>query len=380
MSVAGGLVLAMLALYVSHAAQLRHVVATVVLVALNLVRAHYTAIFKGESRFAEYSIGTGLGALVAILGLPLIVTHRLDGVLAGMLAQAVVETGYLAKRAGIPRFGFDVGVLVEQLKIGVQTLGSSLALVLLTTVDRTVMLERCGAEATGLYYLGANFSVLMPMLSAIPFAVLTPRFFERAGRGEDLLPLAEPPLRLASDSFAVLIGAGALAIPATVGHIWPQLADGNAAARAALFGTYPVVLASFMSNIYYAANRQMPLVFITLVASALGLGLATLGVRLGGGIFGAALGAAVAMYAYYVATFFGAYRVVDRPVRSSRTILGASLFPIVYAFGIVAVLDAILGRLLPAASLVRCALAEVGFLAAMSPFAVRALRIFRGKA
>ena|SRR6185312_6275109 len=85
------------------------------------------------------------------------------------------------------------------------------------------MLRRLGVDATGQYFVGANVMILLPIIVSIPAAVITPQFFHREGRGEDLTPLVEKPLVLTSLAYSAVVMVAASALSPVVSIVWPRL-------------------------------------------------------------------------------------------------------------------------------------------------------------
>lgn len=355
----------------------RQVLGTAVLVVLTIGRGYTNSIYKAKTRFKELSAGLILGAVAAFLALPLIVVWGLDGLIAVSALQTVVEVGYLTVRAWpLPRLGLSLAVLWDQLKVGIMMLLSSLATLLLTTIDRTVMIERLGTDATGAYYIGANIMVLMPALASMPAAVLTPHFFARVGRGESVRSLVERPVQLASLGFAALVALGAVATPAIVTVLWPKQVEGIASAQAALFATYALVVGGLVGNVYYAHSRQGLQLAALLFASGAAFGLAHLGTSATGTITGAAAGAAAGQYVYLAAAILGAF-VVLGDVRAGLRTLASALWPIAYAGAAAALTQAALDRYGPRSIVLRGALGLVVVLVLVAPLLARVRRLVR---
>ena len=337
----------------------RVALATALLLAVTLLRSYYATLFKAEGRFAELGAVGAIGGVVSVITLPLIWLFGVEGVLLGMLAQACVEGAYMLVRVAMPRFGLEMTVLRQQLSLGMMTLLTSVGMVLLTSIDRTVMLRRVGPAETGLYYLGANVLLLLPALAALPFDVLTPRYFERVGRGEDLMPLLADPLRLTAKGFAPLIAVGATLVDPVIHTFFPNLRGGENATLIAIAVSYPLVLATFAPHVFYALDRQLPSVLMIIGCSLAGIGAAVAAAWLGGGIAWIAAGAGVGQVLYHVVTTVGATALIGRPLRTGLAMalgsFGPGLLMAALAFG----LRVGLARVLPDALWPRSILAFV---------------------
>ncbi|MDP3277832.1 MAG: hypothetical protein Q8Q09_21795 [Deltaproteobacteria bacterium] len=321
-------------------------------VVIMLFRGYYNALFKALSLFKEVARSMVWGATVSALCLVAIYKWGLNGLMLSTAAQWLVELVFLAVRAPRLALRLNASVLVSQIRVGFGTLLTTVAVVFLTTIDRTVMIKRLGTDATGAYYIGANLMVLMPVIASMPSAVLTPQFFARYGRGESLVPLVDRPLRLASLGFASLLGVGSVATPAIISVLWPHLFSGSAAAQSALFATYPLVLAGLVSNVYYAHDKQWLHIAILLGAAGCGFGFAHLGVSLLHTITGAAVGAALGLYVYLPAAVLGAFWLLNE-MKLGMQLLLQSLWPIAYAGGLSFVVGAVMARVFPGALLLQ---------------------------
>jgi O-antigen/teichoic acid export membrane protein len=298
MAIVGALGLALVQPLFVRGVDRTHLALTIALLAANLLRMYCVSLFRAESRFAELSVSSAVGAGVGLGGVGLVLSYGLTGLLTGMLGHALAESAFLLWRSELPRLRIDRVILRAQLRVGLMTLLTAVGALALTNADRTIMLRVFGPQTTGLYYLGANIVVLIPAIAGVPAAVLTPRFFERVGRGEDLRPLVERPLRAIAFPQAALCAAGAVVLPALVHHIWPAHVPGIPAAMAALLGTYAIVLAGLVTNVYYALDRQGVHVIILAVCAALACASAWLGAKLGGTIVAAAAGAVAVLFLY----------------------------------------------------------------------------------
>ncbi len=379
MTVVGTLGLFLLAPVVSTGTTTRHVLLTMALLVATLLRMYWSTVLRAESRFKELSVAWVLGSAVAAPGLALIVWWKLDGVLVAMLAQAIVETGYLAIKSGVPRVKLELPLLKGQLRVGIMTLGTTVGTLALTTADRTIMLKLCGAAQTGLYYLGANIVTLLPTLALIPTAVLTPKFFERAGRGEDLMPLVERPLKLMSVFVAVLCGSAAAILPAVVYRVWPTHVAGLPAAILALFATCPIILAGLVTNVFYALDRQgrhLVVLGVTAIA-AYALGAAGVFVT-DGSIAGAVAGTIGAMVGYYFAATIAALDLLPSQTRGKAIRMSfASLVPSLCVIGVLIVLTLFVPGWLRG-DIVGGAVALLATMLVLVPFGPGALRALRG--
>jgi O-antigen/teichoic acid export membrane protein len=351
-----------------------------VLTTTTLAKSYLVTLFKAESRFRELSVSLAIGGATSIATVTLIAVAALDGLIWGMILQTIIEMAWLLQRGVSFRFAIDRKMLASLLSVGAVTLLVSLGSTLLTSVDRTVMLTRLGQVQTGYYYVGTNVIALLPTLAGFGRDVLTPRFFEAYGasaRPASLIPLVERPLQAGAVLLAAGLGMMVLAMPPTVAHLLPNLVSGNDAARIALLATYPLVLAGFVTNVFYALNRQVLHVLLIAAAAGLGCASATFAVSIRPEIASAAWGGALGLFAYYVLTVLAGYAVMVRRVTPGLRALFATAKPAALALAVVFLCDRVGARYRPEGSVVRALAAEAVFVACFAPWILRTVRDVR---
>ncbi|AKV01141.1 hypothetical protein AKJ09_07804 [Labilithrix luteola] len=295
---------------------------------VNLLRSYFVTMTKADSRFKELSVGYALGGIVTLPSLAFVIFWKLNGLLLAMAVPALVETSYLVRHAGIPRPNIDRLRLRTQLRVGGMTVAITVTTLMLTTADRTTMLRLCGPEATGLYYIGANIVALLPSLTSLPLGVLTPQFFEAVGRGDDIYPFVERPMKVMSFVVAGVVGIGAALLPTAVHHVWPNHVAGLSAAIVALFSTSVTVLAGLVTNVYYALDRQGGLVVIVGGSSLLAFAAAGVGIHLwGGAIVGAVVGSALVMIIMHFVSITVAMSLMGKTRAAGLRLAATSLVP-----------------------------------------------------
>jgi O-antigen/teichoic acid export membrane protein len=380
MSALGWIALLLFTFRVSSRDARKDYLLTGLLTSITLLKSYYVTVFKAESRFRELSVSAAIGSVTSILTVALIWFFGLDGLIVGMIVQASFETGWLIRTERMPRLGLDRRVLWQLLSVGTLTLLTSLCTLLITSVDRTVMLSRLGTLQTGYYYIGANIVVLLPAIAAIPANVLTPRFFEVYGateRGESLVELVERPVQAGSVLFSACLGVIALAIPPVVAHLLPDLVSGNTAARFAVAGAFPLVMVGLIVNVFYAMNRQ----FIQLVLIGLSAGVGFLAaqvcVSIWHNIASVAAGSILGLFTYYAATSLAAYALMVGNWTHGLQLLLKSFAPAAFAVFVVALCDSLGSYVLPASSIVRGLVSEVALCGVFAPWILRAVRSLR---
>ncbi|MSP59294.1 MAG: lipopolysaccharide biosynthesis protein [Myxococcales bacterium] len=350
---------------------------------VNLMRGHLQTAFKTENRFRELSTTSFIGAGVTVATLPLTYYAGLPGFVWGLFLQGLAEDAFLALRSGLPRLGIDRAALRHLLAVGLPAMAIVVASTLLTSIDRTVILERLDPVRLGHY--GIAFIVatnFMISLAGIPHAVIYPRLTERygrTGRREELAPLVLEPLSVMSVGFAALVAAGAIALPPLVRLFLPQFTPGIEAAQIALFGTYSYAVVGVLQACFYTLNWQKAYLAILLGAAGVSYLLARLFVGLWPGLPAVAAGCSLGLLLYMVAVVIGAFLIMGRTLREGLRALGRTLLPLGYSLACVLAFDAVAGRFLPPESIRRGLIGEGVLLVAMGPWLYLSLRKLAGR-
>jgi O-antigen/teichoic acid export membrane protein len=367
------------AFFVRDALERSILLAIAVVLLVNQLRAYYVTLLKADNRFREASVGSGLGSAAALGSVPFIYFFGMAGFVWGLVGMLCVETGYLVWCAGVPSPRLSAPMLKRLLAFGVPTTMIAFAEVLLSSVDRTVILEKLNAEQLGYYsvaFIGATFLV---GVATVPTAVLYPRLseqFGRTGRASELLRYVAEPLRLAGVGFAALIGAMVLALPALVHLFLPKYVVGIRAAQITIIGNYGVAVAGIACNAFLALDRQRLYLAIMLLSSGASYVLARLMVYVAPGLNAVAVGCSAGMFIFLLLAIFGACYVMEQRLAASARLAAAALAPIVYAGAAVAGIEYLLSSFtrLVEGSVARGACAELAFAVAMLPWVARAAR------
>jgi O-antigen/teichoic acid export membrane protein len=346
-----------------------------VVLLVNQLRSYYVTLLKAENRFREASVGSALGSVAALTSVPAIYYAGMPGFIWGLVGMLTVETGYLVSRAGVPAARLSWPMLKRLFSFGFVTTVTAFAAVLLSSIDRTVILELLDTKQLGFYsvaFIGATFII---GVATVPTAVLYPRLSElygRTNRPSDLIVYVTEPIRIAGVGFALLIGAMMLAVPAVVRLFLPQYEQGVVPAQIAIFGNYAVAIVGLACNGFLALNWQKLYLAVTLVATGVTYLLARSMVHVVPGLTGIAIGCCLGMFVYLVLGIFGAYYAMERPWTESLRVCGIALAPIVYVGAAVVAIDWVLARWTPLSvgSIGQGLCAEVLFGVVMLPWLV----------
>jgi len=347
----------------------------------NLIKAYYVVLLRAQSRFRASSLAALCGSAVGIASTALIPRYGLVGAVWGLLAMVGAETACLMVAAGVPRFGFDLRVLRAQLSFGLLALAISLVSTLMSSIDRTVLLERFGsADVRGLYNPALLMATFFGGIAQVPNAVLYPRLTERFGRSRqpaDLAPLVEWPLNVLTAGMALSAGAAAIALPLSLRYLLPGFVAGTHAAQIAMVGIAFVVVVGVVNNVFLSLDRQWHyLVIITATAGA-GYAITNAWVSRWPTLEAVAAGTSVAYVGSFVASVLLASRLMGRSLRLALLSLGRALAPMAWSTAAAAAVLALSPPGLPVDTLAGAAIAELAFAVLSAPVAVLLVRRLR---
>ncbi len=348
--------------------------------AASIFRSYYISALKAESQFTTLGKATLVASIVGLPSLFVISRWGIRGVLFGLFAQMIVELMYLARFESIVSPRIHGRVLRAQLAIGLGVLAVTAAQTAVASSERVAMLRVIGKAATGDYYVGAMVATFVPLLGAIPFAVVAPRLFEEVGRGgtsKDLLRWTVGAARMAADGLAFFVGVGALALPLAVALVWPTQIGGIRAAQIAVFGTYAAVLTNAVSASFFALSRLVAQFVIVVVCAGISFAVAIAALHLRPTVEVGAAAGAFGLYLSYVASVFGTCWISARSTRDGWPHLAATLWQPTAVAATVLLCSNLVQSRFPLTTPAGFAAVEAIYLVLMSPLAIRSLRRLR---
>lgn len=289
------------------------------------------------------------GAIGALLGLGLIPWLGAWGLLWGWLIANLVALAYARwrSRPEVPFLARPEREGLELLRIGLPIffyLGSA---TILRTVDRIVVLRFLGAEALG--YYGISIMVLN-LLMYVPDSlsyVLYPQFltaYRAAGdRPEAIRDQALRALKTLAVAMPALAGIAYLCGRDAVLWVLPSYLPGATPLRVMCFAAVGLAISSLASMLLMTTRRQMQLVPVALVVTALGAALDIAVLRAGHGIAGVAW----ATLATYVVNGSLVLWLAGRALELSPGASGRLVLRTLAPFAIAVVLAVALDRLVP---------------------------------
>jgi O-antigen/teichoic acid export membrane protein len=253
---------------------------------------------------------------------------------------------------------------------------------LLTSIDRTVILEKLSEEQLGFYGIAFIVITFLTGVAGVPNAVLYPRLSERfgeTGRAADLAPMVLEPIRTLGIGFAALTGTGCLLLPPLVRLFLPKFIPGIFAAQIAMFATYPYVVVGVASSALLALNTQRTYLGIVLFASGVSYAAARGLVHFWPGLPAVAAGCGVGLFTYMVGVVGGALWVMEQPATAAVRAIASAMWPVLLIGAIALGASAGLSRLLPGHPWLAAISGAAIVLAVSAPLVLRSARqLLRG--
>ncbi len=307
-------------------------------VVLDAFYNHFFTELKGFQAFKEVGINNYLNAVAQLVfNAVLILSWGFYGALIAQSGTVIVLLIYMAWRGHAHRrWGLNLGVLKAAILLGGPSMLFDLALLMMRSTDRLVIVQFLGYQDLGYYGLGA---MVMGYLLHIPGAtreVMEARLFQDHGNGSPAVAFSQfvvQPMIMVGLTMPVLIGPVVLFLPAFIPWLLPDYAAGVPSTQILMLGGYFLAVSFPIRGILAAYGWQMWGAAMILGSVALHAGLSIMLIRLGLGIDGVAISAGISFAAAGLALFlFVVARLPDRPPGLVRQGLATVLpFPLMLA-------------------------------------------------
>jgi O-antigen/teichoic acid export membrane protein len=202
-------------------------------------------------------------------------------------------------------------------------MGAGLLYVLLTTVDRWVILAYLGVKDLGQYTVAI---LIFGVLSIVPIVIsqqMYPRMAYRYGETGSSFSLFPMIAKQSLSAFAVTLPIIAIAyilIPFFVSAFMPQYSEGISPARILLIGLFFLPLVGGVANFLNTIDKQFYYMLVQAVAIVIKFVFAVLFVNLGWGLEGVAWAGAATYFLYTLFLCFTGYMIVMKKIRHQRDI------------------------------------------------------------
>lgn len=307
----------------------------------------YITLLRANKEFTLLSKMTILNAVVsAVLTIPLVIAFQLYGMYAVSALMPVILISYVYIHTRYPfRFSIESRELKRLLGIGSVLLVASFSYLLMTSIDRIMVVNMLGAAELGYYSIAL---MALGYVRTIPHTfnfIIFPRFQERYGETGDIGSLRSyfitPAVTLAY-IIPLVIGFIYIGVPLVVRHFLPQYLPGLGALKMLLAGIFFLSLSTGADAFLVTIKKQARLIPFIALGALLTAILNYVFIKLGWGITGVALGSAISYFFYSFSLI--AYGLTYLHFRAGGVLrfFGQVLVPFVYSFGILVVLDLVL--------------------------------------
>jgi len=299
----------------------------------------YHNIFRAEGRIAPVSQSwTIQGISNLALSIPLVIVFGVYGLFSALLLSNVLTLLYLRHRA---TWRFRLRLQWERtgrlLMKGLPIMAYLFVGVLLTQVDKLVLVRLAERADLGLYGIASTVSGMLRYITTSASFVLFPRFLSKYGRTGDIGSLArnvKEPTFAFSIFIPVFLSLVYVWIQIPIDHVLPKFHDGIEAMRILVCGTVFFSLASLASYFLITVSRTTPLLIGGAIIVVLEYVLNSILVK-DYGINGVAFGAAVCQFLYGSILLIAMFRLIPDDDRSVLASLVSTYLPTLFVGAVV---------------------------------------------
>lgn len=307
------------------------------------ISAFYGSFFRANNEFGIVSKIAIIGGLGNLFSIVLIFFFGLRGFLGGQLIRFFVITCYSYFKSSYSiKWRWDNRCLNSLIMIGFPIMLVLFANLLLTTIDRLLILKFLDAKSLGFYSLGNLVFIPLLMIFTVSNSVMYPRFTEKygeAGTPHSLIQYITMPIKNLAVLMPILVGVICIALPFLVKVFLPGYIEGITAARILIIGLFFYGIAGMAGNMFLTVNRQIMYLIITMGSALLNLCFSYTGVKLGYGIIGVATGTSLAYFVFFLTSVILAMRLAKASFKETNKLLIGVLGHIFYVGVIITILS-----------------------------------------
>jgi len=306
----------------------------------NLLFLHYN-VFRARQRIGPISSGWAIQGFVnLLLSVPLVILFRVHGLFIALVGANVITFLILQRWTD---WRFRIRARRDEMKRLIVRGGPILAYlfmeVLLAQVDKLVIVALLSREELGFYGIAATIGGLLRYMTASASFTLFPKFladFGKTGKVSSLAHTLKEPTFAFSIFIPVFLGLVYLWIHIPVAHLLPKFLPGVDAMRILVCGTVFFSLASLPSYFLITVNRTKVILIGGAAIVLLEAGLNSLFIKMGFGIKGAAMGAAICQFLYGTVLLSYAMHLVPEGERSVFRMVIRTYAPAIYVGAVIA--------------------------------------------
>ncbi len=338
------------------------------LLVVNLGRSYFVVHVKANQEFSRLAFSSVCGGVTTLVTLPLISAWGLSGLVWGMVCQGLAEIASIAHHAGVPRLRMSWDTLKVQLQYGLPCTATAFAFTLLSSMDRTLILQMLGAEHLGRYGVAFICGMISTIVASVPSIVTSPRLARRygeTGRASDLGPVLLGALPQICVAGAIAAGAGAIAIPPLVHRLLPKYLEGVRAAQIIVISGYLLAPIGLAASCLAALHQLKRYGAVLLGAAGVTYVLGRLLLFVRPTLTMVAVAVALGLMAYLVAILVLTCRAIAKPMGAVFEILAMVGKPLLLAIACVVIVEGGVARIFVSGSFALAAIGEVILLMAM---------------
>ncbi|MBI1797522.1 MAG: oligosaccharide flippase family protein [Candidatus Eisenbacteria bacterium] len=345
---------------------------TVACVTLTHLSLYHLTLMRSHGNIGAVSLWFLLQSVVGVvLGLALIPAFGVWGLLWGWVTGTLLATisAMVRGHAVVPLAPVPSRESWALLAVGFPMFMFTVSSFVMRSIDRVIILRFLGTEALGLYGLGVTaLTFLLTLPDAVSY-VLYPQLVRRYREGGDdpaaIRDHVERAVRVLAIAVPAFCAIAYLGADGLVDLLLPRFRGGVAALRILCFGAAGLALANIASIVLMTLGRQLMLVPVAVVMSALGVALDLLAIRAGYDIRGVAWAMFITFVLNSAVLLLLADIGMDRGLRHRAVFLTRSFLPLAIAIPLAYAFE----RMLPGFGLpfperiLRFAISAVGWLA-----------------
>lgn len=323
-------------------------VAIAVIVLTNLSAYHMT-LLRSHGNISAVSAWFFLqGVVGTVLGIALIPSFGVRGLLGGWVAGTLVATiaVRLQGRRLVPVVPQAAPESLELVRIGLPMFVFVASTQVMRSFDRLIILKFLGTLALGYYSLSVNALSFMLYLPDSIAYVLYPRLLRDFGRSAQRPEAIRARVERSLCALAVIVpamcGVAYLLAREAVAIVLPRFLPGVTAVRVLCFGAAGLTLANLASIVLMTLRLQRVLVPASVGMTLLGATLDYVAVRAGFGINGVARMTLITYVVYGATLLWLAHRGLGAGARERTAILARALAPMLVSFVYAYALDKLL--------------------------------------
>lgn len=280
----------------------------------------------------------------AIFSVSFIYLYGLRGLFLGLFLADVITMLFLLHAVRqIPKIQLSKAVLAKVIKVGLPIMLIGLALLLLTSVDRIVIVAMLSEEMLGYFSIATILCGLVYLtLGDVIDVIFFPRLMEKLGVSSDVAQLKKylvEPTIITAYFVPLLIGILFLSIHLPLTYLLPEYIPAINVSKTLILGSFFFCVLNMSLLVCIALNKQVKVLFLSLAIVAVNGAFSYFFIRLGWGIDGVAIGTIAAYFIFSAVIIAYALKQFNSPLSENIGFFVKIYVPIIYAAVLLYILD-----------------------------------------